>query len=177
MKDATISREKDVAKNNINEEIKARKVMLIDADGENRGVMNTKDALDEARQQNLDLVEMSSTPKQTVCRIMDYGKYLFEQSKRRKQSMKDSKAKKQETKEIRLRPAIGENDLQIKAKQARKFLDSGKMVKLDVRLRGRERRHPELAKEVIDRFSIILNDISVLEEKGSSYILVPKKGN
>lgn len=165
--------EKNKSKNNINEDIKAREVMLINDDGTNQGVIKTQDALTQAKSVGLDLVEMSSSAKQTVCRIMDYGKFIFEANKRKKQNSKESKTKN-DIKEIRLRPAIGDNDLKIKAKQARKFLESGKKVKLDIRMRGRERRHPELAKEVVYRFVEEIKDVCVLEEKGNSFVLVTK---
>ena len=165
-------KEKNASRNNINDEIRAREVTLIDAEGNNRGSVNTREALKEAQDQGLDLVEMSSKGDTTVCRIMDYGKFQFDAAKKKKQSAKDSKAKN-DIKEIRLRPAIDEHDLQIKAKQARKFLESGKKVKIDVRLRGRERRHPELAKDVVDKFVSNLEDVSKLEVKGTSFLLVP----
>ena len=174
MKNPNISKEKNASRNNLNEEIRARKVNLIDEKGENRGMVNTIDALKEAQEKGLDLVEMSSNEEKTICRIMDYGKFQFEASKKKKQNSKESKSKN-EVKEIRLRPSIDDHDLLVKSKQARKFLTSGKKVKIDIRLKGRERRHPELAKDVVDRFVKELIDVSVLENKGGVYLLSPSK--
>lgn len=154
----------------INDAIRAKQVNLISATGENKGIVDISVALAEAAEENLDLVEVSGGDK-VVCRIMDYGKHIFEANKKKKQNARDKK--NNEIKEVRLRPAIDTHDLQIKSNQVRKFLESGKKVKIDVRLRGRERRHPELAKDVVDRFVATLQDISKLEAKGNSYMLIP----
>lgn len=161
------------SRSNINEEIKAKRITLIDNVGENQGIVETNIALKKARDLDLDLVEMSASPNSTVCKIMDYGKYLFESSKKKKQSLKDSKGKN-EIKEIRLRPVIENHDLETKSKQARKFIEVGKKVKLDIRLKGREKRHPELVKEVIDRFIKTLEDVAKLEVKGNVFTLIPR---
>jgi len=155
----------------INEAIRAKKVNLISSNGENKGIVDISAALVEAANENLDLVEVSGGEK-TVCRIMDYGKYQFENNKKKKQNSKDKKTN--EIKEVRLRPAIDIHDLQIKSNKARKFLESGKKVKIDVRLKGRERRHPEMIREVVDKFVATLEDISKLEAKGNnSFMLIP----
>lgn len=173
MKTQRNAKEKNASRNNLNDEIKARKVTLIDSDGTNHGVIDTRDALRKAQDQGLDLVEMSNNGNSVVCKIMDYGKFQFESAKKKKQNQKESKAKN-DIKEIRLRPAIDQHDLETKAKQARKFLEKGQKVKLDVRLRGRERRRPELGRDVVNRFSNMLEDVSKLEVKGNSYTLLPR---
>ena len=164
-----MAREKNTTKHALNADIKVHRTTLIDAYGENRGVVDTKDALKEAYELGLDLVEMSDNPKQPVCRIMDYGKYLFDLKKRRKIQPNP----KNEFKEIRLRPSIGVHDLETKAKQARKFLEEGKKVKIDVRLRGRERQHPELVREVINLFYKQVGSEFKMEEKGNQFLLLP----
>lgn len=156
----------------INEDIKAQRVILISSDGTNKGEIAFSTALAEAKAQDLDLVEVSAADDRTICRIMDYGKQLFDNKKKRKQNSGQSKSKN-EIKEVRLRPAIEVNDLMTKSKQARKFLLAGKRVKLDVRLKGRERRHPEMATEVADRFFKTLEDVAKMEVKGNSYLLIP----
>jgi len=161
----------DKNKPKINEAIRASKVNLISSSGENRGLVSLSEALAEAVSESLDLVEVSGSSDQIVCRIMDYGKHIFDANKKKKQSTKDKN--NNDIKEVRLRPAIDKHDLQIKSNKVRKFLESGKKVKIDIRLKGRERRHPELAQEVVDRFVATLEDISKLESKGNSYMLIP----
>lgn len=161
------------ARNWINGEIRARKVTLIDANGENKGLVDLSIALKEAYDSSLDLVQMSGDTDNIVCRIMDYGKYSFEAAKKMKQSQKESKAKN-DVKEIRLSPGIDDHDLDIKSKQARRFIEDGKKVRIDIRMRGRERKHPEIAREVVYKFAKMVEDVAKFEEKGINYLLIPK---
>jgi len=131
-------------------------VRLIDFDGEQVGVMHPTKALDLAKQEGLDLVEVAPNAEPPVCRIVDYGKYRYRQQKREK-ARKHSQDQK--TKEIRFRPAIAEHDYEFKKHHAEEFLRSGHTIKLSVRFRGRERTHPELGRQLLKRISSELGDI------------------
>lgn len=147
----------------MNERIRAPQVRVISEDGEQLGVMHPREALELARERGLDLVEVAPTADPPVCRILDYGKYQYEQAKREKQARK---AQKQiEVKEVRLRPKTGEHDTQVRLRQARKFLESGAKVKVRVRFRGREIYHPEVATEILDEFAQSLSDVGEIEVK------------
>lgn len=154
----------------INEEIRSYKVRVIDSTGANIGVITNRDALLKAREVGLDLVEVSPQVVPPVCRIMDFGKYMFEQKKKRK----DNDHKSPETKEIRLTPSIGQGDLEIKAKKALEFLAEGSKVVLNFKLRGRENSKTEFVKDVVKRFYMIVETKSTLESKGGVHILTPK---
>lgn len=158
-------------KNNVNDQIEATRVILIDSDGTNRGEVTIQEARKVASDQSLDLVEVSSNDP-VVCRIMDFGKHLFDQKKKQKESRKTSRT--QEVKEIRLRPSTGQHDLEIKSRKAREFIKKGMKVRIDVRLKGRERQRPELANDIVRRFSSLLEDVGSLEAKGSEYTIVPR---
>lgn len=135
----------------INDEIREKEVRVIDSDGAQLGIISLKDALAIAAEKNLDLVEIAPTANPHVCRIMDYGKYKFEQMKREKEAKKNQKVI--EVKEIRLSLNIDTNDFNTKLKQAIKFLKDGNKVKVSVRFRGREMAHPELGTEMVQRFA------------------------
>jgi len=145
----------------INERVRAPEVRVIDSDGKQLGIMRPSAALQLAEEKNLDLVEVAPGAKPPVCRLMNFGKYQYEQAKRDKQARK---AQKQvEVKEVRMRPKTGEHDTAVRLRQARKFLESGAKVKVRVRFRGREIRHPEVAKEILEDFAKELADVGEVE--------------
>lgn len=135
----------------INEDIKDKEVRVIGADGEQLGIMDIREAQRISIEQNLDLVKIASQATPPVCRIMDYGKYRFEQAKREKEARKNQKII--ETKEIRLSLNIDIGDFNTKVKQATKFLSEGNKLKVSIRFRGREMAHPEIGHEVMARFA------------------------
>ncbi|MDR1894560.1 MAG: translation initiation factor IF-3 [Spirochaetales bacterium] len=132
----------------LNGEIRVREVRLIDGDGQQRGVVPIGEALDLAQTAGLDLVEVSPKAVPPVCKILDYGKFRFEQEKRLKESKKRQKLVK--IKEIRMQPKIEKHDLEFKAKHIQEFLAEGNKVKVTVRFRGRELAHTELGRKVLD---------------------------
>lgn len=145
----------------INERVRAPEVRVIDSDGKQLGIMRPSAALQLAEEKNLDLVEVAPGAKPPVCRLMNFGKYQYEQAKRDKLARK---AQKQvEVKEVRMRPKTGEHDTAVRLRQARKFLESGAKVKVRVRFRGREIRHPEVAKEILEDFAKELADVGEVE--------------
>ncbi|MFD2627932.1 translation initiation factor IF-3 [Oceanobacillus kapialis] len=148
---------------NVNEKIRAREVRLIDSNGDQLGVKSRQEALDIAQTRNLDLVLVAPNAKPPVCRIMDYGKYRFEQQKKEKEARK--KQKIINVKEVRFTPGIGDHDFETKLKNARKFLEKGDKVKAAVRFRGRAITHKELGREVLDRFAEEVKDIATIETK------------
>ncbi|MBU5265614.1 translation initiation factor IF-3 [Virgibacillus proomii] len=148
---------------NVNEKIRAREVRLIDANGDQLGVKSRHEALEIAQKRNLDLVLVAPNAKPPVCRIMDYGKYRFEQQKKEKEARK--KQKVINVKEVRFTPGIGDHDFETKLKNARKFLQKGDKVKAAVRFRGRAITHKELGREVLDRFAEEVKDIATVETK------------
>lgn len=131
----------------INEEIRVKEIRVVSAEGEQLGIMAVRDAIRIAQEKELDLVEVAPTAKPPVCRIMDYGKYRYEQSKREREARK--KQKIIEIKEIRMTPKIEEHDFQVKVKAAQKFLNDGDKVKAMIRFRGREIVHAELGKTLL----------------------------
>src|SRR6478736_172563 len=133
----------------VNERIRIREVRLIDEEGNQIGIIATRDALDMARQRGLDLVEVAPNAVPPVCRIMDYGKFRYEQSRKERESRKNQHVV--ELKEVRIRPKIDDHDLETKGRQAAKFLDHGDKVKLTVLFRGREMAHPDLGKALLDQ--------------------------
>jgi translation initiation factor IF-3 len=145
----------------INRAIRAKEVRLVDADGENRGVVPIEEALKIAADAQLDLVEVSSNSKPPVCRVIDYGKFTYERTKKEREARRQQK--KVEVKEIRLRPKTTEHHRGFKVKNARRWLKEGKKVKVRVRFRGRERDYPELALEDLKEIAEELQDISVIE--------------
>ncbi|UJL48268.1 translation initiation factor IF-3 [Virgibacillus sp. NKC19-16] len=148
---------------NVNEKIRAKEVRLIDSNGDQLGVKSRNEALDIAQTRNLDLVLVAPNAKPPVCRIMDFGKYRFEQQKKEKEARK--KQKVINVKEVRFTPGIGDHDFETKLKNARKFLQKGDKVKAAVRFRGRAITHKELGREVLDRFAEEVKDIATIESK------------
>ena len=146
----------------INEQIRDKEVRVISEDGEQLGVMSAKDALKMAKEAELDLVKIAPTAKPPVCKIIDYGKYKYEQTRKEKEAKK--KQKVTEVKEIRLSPNIDVNDLNTKANQARKFLSKGDKVKVALRFRGREMAHMGISKQILDDFYSRVEDVAVIEK-------------
>ena len=132
----------------INEMIRVREVRLIDDEGKQLGIVSTQEALRIAKDKDLDLVEVSQNANPPVCKIIDYGKYRFEQEKKLRDSKKNQKVLK--LKEIRMQPKIGAGDLDTKAKHIQEFLDEGDKVKVTIRFRGRELAHTELGYDVLN---------------------------
>jgi len=163
----------------VNEEIREREVRLIDSDGTQLGIMPTKKALEIAEEKQLDLVLIAPQAKPPVCKIMDYGKFIYEQQKKEKEAKK--KQKTITVKEIRITPNIDEHDLNVKAKNAEKFLKDGDKVKVTVKFRGREAEHSHLGEDVLKRFAEKLSEVGVIEKqpklegKNMIMILTPKK--
>ncbi|MGE4219378.1 MAG: translation initiation factor IF-3 [Alphaproteobacteria bacterium] len=141
----------------VNESIDAAQVRLIDPDGTQLGVMPTREALARAEQYGLDLVEVSPTAAPPVCKILDYGKYKFQEQKRKSEARK--KQKVIEVKEIKFRPNIDSHDYDVKMRSMVKFFEEGDKVKVTLRFRGREMAHQELGTKVLDR---IRNDVDAL---------------
>ena len=137
------------------------KVRLIDKDGEMLGVYGTKQAIEKAYENGLDLVEISPNAEPPVCKILDYGKYKFELQKKASEAKK--KQKVVDVKEIKLRPAIGDHDYQVKLKAARKFVEGGDKLKVTLRFRGREMAHMHLGMEVMQRMKTDMLDIAKVD--------------
>lgn len=146
----------------INEQIRDREVRLIGEDGAQMGVMSIKEAMRLAREADLDLVKIAPNAKPSVCKIVDYGKFRYEQMRREKEAKK--KQKVTEVKEIRLSPNIDMNDLNTKANMAKKFLTKGDKVKVSLRFRGREMAHVNVGKQILDSFYEKLDDIAVVDK-------------
>ena len=146
----------------INEQIRDREVRLIGQDGEQLGVMPITEAMKLAREAELDLVKIAPTAKPPVCKIIDYGKYRYEQARKEKEAKK--KQKVIDIKEIRLSPNIDTNDLNTKIGAARKFLTKGDRVKITLRFRGREMAHMNNSKHILDDIAQSLSDIAVVEK-------------
>lgn len=147
----------------VNETIRVPKVRLIGADGDNLGVVDTREALKIAREAELDLVEVAPNSDPPVCRVMDFGKFLYERTKREREARKQQV--KVEIKEIRLRPKTNEHHRSFKTRDARRWLEDGMKVKVTVRFRGREITYPELALEDLQEIADELADIAVVEQK------------
>ena len=147
----------------INNQIRFKEVQVIDNEGNKLDKMPINDAINLAMDKNLDLVLVSSNPSNPVCKLMNYGKYKFEQSKREKESKK--KQKTFELKELRVTPNIEEHDFNFKVKNARKFLSDGNKVKITVRFRGRELNYVKLGEQVLNKFSEELSETATLEKK------------
>ena len=156
-------RDRDRDSRQINEEIRAKEVRVIDADGEMRGIMSTKDALALAEERNLDLVNVSPNAEPPVCKILDYGKYRYELQKKEKQSKKNQKVT--QVKEVRLSTFIEEHDIQVKANTAKKFLKNGDKLKVSLRFRGRERDYTSKGFDVMNRFAEEVSEFGVVEKK------------
>lgn len=146
----------------MNDEIDVPKVRVIDAEGENHGVISLEDALEIAEEAGLDLVEVSPQVDPPVCKVLDYGKYKYEQQKKANEARK--KQKVIEVKEIKMRPGIDEHDYQVKMRSVRKFLENGDKVKMTIRFRGREMAHQDLGMKVLDRVRDDLEEVIKIEQ-------------
>ena len=146
----------------INEQIRDKEIRLIGADGEQLGIVSAKEAQKLAEEAGLDLVKIAPTAKPPVCKIIDYGKYRYEQARKEKEAKK--KQKTVELKEIRLSPNIEANDLNTKINAAKKFIAKGDKVKVTLRFRGREMAHMNQSKYILDDFAEALADVAVVEK-------------
>ena len=151
----------------INEQIRDREVRLIGEDGEQLGIMSSREAMKLAAEANLDLVKIAPTAKPPVCKIIDYGKYKYEQTRKEKEAKK--KQKTVEVKEVRLSPNIDTNDLNTKVNNAKKFIGKGNKVKVTLRFRGREMAHVQSSKHILDDFAALLEDVAVVEKSTAFY--------
>lgn len=149
----------------INRDIRAREVRLISETGEHIGIVNLNDALDRALEVGVDLVEVSPNAEPPVCKIMDFGKFQYEQAKKEREARKQQK--QVEIKEIRLRPKTTDHHRSFKVRDARRWLEDGMKVKVRIRFRGRELDYPEIARETLDDIAEELEDIAVVEQKPS----------
>jgi len=158
----------------INDEIVAKEVKLIDDEGAQLGVMSVADALAVAEEKGLDLAEVAPNATPTVCKIMNYGKYKYEQARKEKEAKK--KQKVVEVKEIRLSPTIDTHDFEFKAKNARKFLEDGDKVKATIKFKGRELNNTSFGANVLNKFAESLADIGTAEKapklEGRSMMLI-----
>ncbi|HHT28671.1 MAG TPA: translation initiation factor IF-3 [Firmicutes bacterium] len=163
----------------INTDIRGRRVRVIDPDGNQLGILTPEEALTQARARGLDLVEVSPNSQPPVCRIMDYGKFKYEESKREREARK--KQHVVDIKELRLRPKIDDHDFATKMRNARRFLEEGNKVKIAVRFRGREIVHRNLAEEKLSGVATELAEVGVVERSPSMegrqlvMILAPNK--
>ncbi|MCO5762948.1 MAG: translation initiation factor IF-3 [Chromatiaceae bacterium] len=166
-------------RNRVNREITALEVRLIDAEGQQVGILRTRDALERAEEEGLDLVEIVPNVEPPVCRLMDFGKFLFEQKKKRAEARKNQK--QVEIKEIKFRPGTEEGDYQVKLRNLTRFLNDGDKAKVTMRFRGREHAHRDLGLELLQRVEKDLAEISILEQQpqmeGRQMVMVlgPKK--
>ena len=158
----------------INEEIRAREVRVVADEGEQLGIMSGRDALNLALERHMDLVEIAPNAKPPVCRIMDYGKYRYEQQKRDKEARK--KQKSFDIKEVKLRPGIEDHDFDVKFKNAVRFLEDGDKVKITIMFRGRELSHPELGEVLLIKMAKRHEDLAIIERaaklEGKNMIMI-----
>lgn len=152
---------KDPNKARINDEITAKEVRLVGKDGEQIGVVSIREAIETAEQSSLDLVEISPNAEPPVCKVMDYGKFIFEKSKSLKEQKK--KQKQIQVKEIKFRPGTDEGDYQVKLRNLRRFLEGGDKAKVTIRFRGREMAHQEIGINQLTRVKTDLADIANCE--------------
>ena len=163
----------------INRRIRARQIRVIDEEGKQLGIMSLEEGLREAEERDLDLVEIAPNTNPPVCRIMDHGKYLYQQNKRAQRAKKSQRAT--QLKEIKFRPKINEHDYQFKKRHILRFLSDGNLVKATVMFRGRELAHPEMGERILDRLIIELGEVANFEKRGRlehrnlSMLISPKK--
>ena len=163
----------------INEQIRDREIRVIGSDGQQLGIMSSKEAMKIAREADLDLVKVAPQAKPPVCKIIDYGKYRYEMARKEKEAKK--KQKVVEVKEIRMSPNIDTNDLNTKMNAAKKFLDKGNKVKVTLRFRGREMAHMQSSRHILDDFAESLAEVAVIEKapkiegRSISMVLTEKK--
>jgi len=166
-------------KNRRNEQIDTPQVRLIGSDGEQVGIVNIEEALEAAKEENLDLVEVVPNAEPPVCRVMDYGRFRFEQSKKKNAARK--KAKQIQIKEVKFRPGTEEGDYNVKMKNLVKFLEQGDKAKVTLRFRGREMAHREIGSRLLERVRNDLDEIATVEQfpkmEGRQMIMVlaPRK--
>lgn len=153
---------KTISELKINEQIRDKEVRVIGTDGEQLGIMSSREAYKLAQEAELDLVKIAPTAKPPVCKIIDYGKYRYELARKEKEARK--KQKVIDVKEVRLSPNIDTNDLNTKVGAARKFLEKGDKVKVTLRFRGREMAHMSKSKYILDDFAESLADIAVVDK-------------
>ena len=146
----------------INEQIRDKEVRVIGENGDQLGIMSAKEALKLAEAAELDLVKIAPTAKPPVCKIIDYGKYRYEQARKEKEAKK--KQKTVDVKEVRLSPNIDTNDLNTKVNSAKKFIQKGDKVKVTLRFRGREMAHMQTSKHILDDFADMMKDVAVVEK-------------
>ncbi|WP_036481772.1 translation initiation factor IF-3 [Myxosarcina sp. GI1] len=162
-----------------NERIRFPKIRVIDSEGEQLGIITPKEALTVAREKNLDLVLVSETADPPVCKIMDYGKYKYEQDKKQKEAKK--KQHNADIKEVKMRYKIEEHDYNVRVKSAQRFLKSGDKVKATVSFRGREIQHSNLAEKLLQRMASDLEDVAEIQQspkregRNMMMMLSPKK--
>lgn len=149
----------------INERIRVREVLIIDDEGQKLGVIPIQQANDMARERDLDLVEVAPNANPPVCRILDYGKFKYEQAKKEREAHKHQKQVM--LREVRFKPKIGAHDIDFKTKVVKKLLEGGDKVKVSVMFRGREITHPEIGRELLNRVSANLKDAAVVERQPS----------
>ena len=164
----------------MNERIRAREIRVIDDDGAQLGIMTPRDALAIARERGIDLIEVAPQAQPPVCKIMDYGKYKYEQAKKEKESAK--KHKQSELKGIQMFPNIEDHDFVVKVKSAVKFLEDGDKVKVTIRFKGRQITHPEFGRQQLDKIIEMVSQVGQVEKPASmegrmmTMILSPVKG-
>ena len=146
----------------INEQIRDREIRLIGEDGQQLGIMSSREAMKIAREAELDLVKIAPQAKPPVCKIIDYGKYRYELARKEKEAKK--KQRTVEVKEVRLSPNIDTNDLNTKMNNARKFISKGNKVKVTLRFRGREMAHVQSSRHILDEFAKALEDIALVDK-------------
>lgn len=146
----------------INEQIRDKEVRVISESGEQLGVMTSKEAMKLAEEAGVDLIKIAPTAKPPVCKIMDFGKYRYEQTRKEKEAKK--KQRVIEIKEVRLSPNIDKNDLNTKVNMARKFISKGDKVKVTLRFKGRELAHVNTSKAILDEFAELLSDVAVVDK-------------
>lgn len=146
----------------INEQIRDKELRVIDADGTQLGIMSLRQALEIAEQKNLDLVKIAPQANPPVCKIIDYGKFRFEQAKREKEARRNQRVV--EIKEVRLSLNIDTHDFETKKNHALRFISDGNKVKASIRFRGREMGHPELGLEIMRKFSDAMSEVAVVEK-------------
>ena len=165
----------------INDEIRAKEVLVIGPNGEQVGVKKIEDALTLATYASLDLVLLNPNDNPPVCKIMDYNKFKYEKKKKQKEALKKQRANRSELKEYRLSPVIDVGDFETKLRNVTKYLQKGDRIKLTIRFKGRQMAHTELGLEVLERFTERLKDLADVQEKPKldgrvmTMLLVPKK--
>jgi translation initiation factor IF-3 len=164
----------------MNERIRAREIRVIDEDGSQLGIMTPRDAIMIARERGIDLIEVAPQAQPPVCKIMDYGKYKYEQAKKEKESAK--KHKQSELKGIQMFPNIEEHDFTTKVRSAIKFLEDGDKVKVTIRFKGRQITHPEFGRQQLDKVIQMTSEVGQVEKPAAmegrmmTMILSPLKG-